>query len=120
MDKPLLPLPHSTWVDLYRWLTGRYQRFRITGNSMLPLLIPGQEVLIDLQAYETRSPQTNELVMADHPQQPGLRIVKRIEFVASDGRYYLKGENRSASNDSRQFGLVTPTQIRGQVVCLLP
>lgn len=113
-------LPPASSRDLLLWLFRRYRRFRVTGNSMLPLLAPGQEVLIDAAAYRRRSPQPDDIVVAYHPQQPHLRIIKRIEFVASEGRFYLKGENSSESSDSRQFGLVSQTQIVGQVVCLFP
>jgi type IV secretory pathway protease TraF len=62
----------------------------------------------------------DDLVIAVHPHQPGLRIIKRVEFVEPDGRCYLKGENAIASSDSRQFGLVAADQIQGKVVCLFP
>lgn len=114
------PLPHATLLDVTWWLLRRYRRFRITGDSMRPLLIPGQEVLIDPRAFRQRSPQMDDIVIAEHPQQPGLSIIKRIEFVEPDGSCYLKGENAAESNDSRQFGLVSPTLFRGKVVCRFP
>lgn len=113
-------LRHATLMDIAGWLLRRHRRFRITGDSMLPLLSPGQEVLIDPWAFRQRSPQMDDLVVAEHPQQPGLHIIKRVEFVEPDGRCYLKGENAIASHDSRQFGLVAPAQIQGKVLCLFP
>jgi nickel-type superoxide dismutase maturation protease len=114
------PLPHATLADLGRWLRRRYRRYRVTGPSMLPLLQPGEEVLIDPAAYAQRLPEPGDIVVALHPQHPDLRIIKRILFVEPDGRCYLQGDNSRASSDSRQFGLVALAQIQGQVVCRFP
>ncbi|NER82783.1 MAG: nickel-type superoxide dismutase maturation protease [Leptolyngbya sp. SIO1D8] len=106
--------------DFVLWILRRYRRFRVTGNSMLPLLFPGQEVLINPTAYTQVSPVPGDIVVAVHPQQPDLRIIKRVEFVEPDGRCYLKGENTQESSDSRQFGLIARAQLQGKVVCSFP
>lgn len=87
---------------------------------MLPLLAPPQEVLLDPAAYRATPPQPGDIVVAHHPQHPQLRIIKRILFVEADGHCYLQGDNAIASTDSRQFGLLPPSQIDGKVVCLFP
>jgi nickel-type superoxide dismutase maturation protease len=114
------PFRHATKKEMLLCLLRRYRRFRVTGNSMLPLLVPGSEVLLDPWAYADHSPTPTDVVVADHPTQPGLRIIKRVEFVSSDGRCYLKGDNMGESSDSRQFGLVPTSKIRGKVMCLFP
>lgn len=114
------PLPHATTKDICLWLLRRYHRLRIQGDSMLPTLKPRQETLIDPRAYKHTHPFPGDVVIADHPQQPGLRIVKRVLFVESDGRCYLQGDNKLESKDSRQFGLVPLNKIRGKICCLLP
>lgn len=113
-------LRNSHFQDIAFWLLRRYHRFRVTGESMLPLLPPQREVLIDPEAYRHTLPQPGEIIVAYHPQQPHLRIIKRIEFVEPDGECYLKGDNAAASTDSRQFGLVPLAQIQGKVICLFP
>jgi len=118
MDHP--PLRHTTVKDICLWLLRRYRRFRVTGESMMPILPPSQEVLIDTAAYHHIPPQPGDIVVAYHPLQPKLLIVKRILFVHIDGRCYLKGDNAASSSDSRQFGLVPPEQIAGKVFCLFP
>lgn len=87
---------------------------------MLPLLPAGCEVLIDPFAYRQRLPEPDDIVVAYHPKQPSLCIIKRVQFVEPDGRCYLKGDNASASSDSRQFGWVACDQLQGKVVCLFP
>lgn len=113
-------LRHATRQDILLWLLRRYRRFRVTGDSMRPLLVPPQEVLLHPSAYRHTPPQPGDIVVAHHPHHLNLRIVKRILFVEADGRCYLQGDNAIASSDSRQFGLVPPNQIVGKVVCLFP
>lgn len=86
----------------------------------MPHLHPHQEVLINPGAYQNTLPLPDDIVVAYHPSQADLLIVKRILFVETDGRCYLQGDNEIESSDSRQFGLVSPQQIVGKVHCLFP
>jgi len=107
-------------LELLLWLLRLRKRFRVTGASMLPLLEPGQEVLIDQRAYRQRPPQPGDIVVAQHPYQPGLKIIKRVTAVSIDGRYFLQGDNPHESSDSRSFGAVSPQLILGQVTSRFP
>ena len=111
---------HATVKDILGWMFRRYRRFRISGDSMSPRLLPGNEVLIDPRAFNRNPPLEGDIVVAAHPKQAGLLIIKRVEFVENDGRCYLKGDNRRESSDSRQFGLVNAEALRGKVICLFP
>ena len=82
---------------------------------MQPLLQPGEEILIDLNAYQKATPQVGDLVVAFHPQQTDLEIVKRVAQVLPDGSVFLIGDNKNYSSDSRSFGLVSPNNILGKV-----
>ena len=82
---------------------------------MLPTLQAGETVLVDLHAYRHHPPQPDDIVMAQHPEEPDLKIFKRVQFVNEYGRIYLIGDNKAESNDSRQFGLLPPENILGQV-----
>lgn len=113
-------LRSSQLHDIILWLLRRRRRFRVTGPSMLPLLKPGQEVLLNPYAYRQQLPQPDDIVVARHPQKPHLWLVKRVQFVEADGRCYLKGDNITASTDSRQLGLIAATELLGQVVCRFP
>jgi nickel-type superoxide dismutase maturation protease len=99
------------------WLLRRRHRFRITGNSMMPLLRPGDEVLLNPRAYRLAQPQPGDIVVAYHPYQRDLQVVKRVTQTLEDGRYFLEGENPAESSDSRLFGPVRPEQILGQITC---
>ncbi|WP_008315273.1 nickel-type superoxide dismutase maturation protease [Leptolyngbya sp. PCC 6406] len=123
-------LRSATWWDVLLWLGRRRRRWRVTGESMVPLLQPGEEVLMNPHAYRDgqrpaqrghRHPRPGEIVVARHPQRPDcFPLIKRVRIVASDGRCHLEGDNGAASTDSRQFGLVPPQDILGQVVCRFP
>lgn len=82
---------------------------------MFPLLKAGEEVLIDTKAYHDCSPEIGDLVIAWHPHQPNLRIIKRVVQVDEKGNCFLMGENSLESSDSRSFGSINPQQIIGKV-----
>lgn len=116
---PPSQLRDSRPTDVVLWLLRQRRRFRIVGESMRPLLEAGTEVLIDPSAYRLQSPAPGDLVVAHHPQQPGLRLIKWVVYVDEQG-CFLKGLNAAASTDSREFGLVAYGAILGQVVCRFP
>jgi len=86
---------------------------------MLPLLQPGEKVLLDPQAYRQTPPKIGDLVVARHPLRPDLQLVKRVALVRDDGSYLLLGDNRGASTDSRAFGSLHRQQILGRVTSRL-
>lgn len=109
-------MPNLTLKEFVLWLLGRRSRFRITGNSMLPLLNPNDEVLINPNAYRHQSPQPGDIIVAIHPNQPELKIVKGIDAVDNE-RCFLLGKNPAESTDSRSFGWVENILLQGQVTC---
>ncbi|MGK7929274.1 MAG: nickel-type superoxide dismutase maturation protease [Spirulina sp.] len=112
MSYPELTRSHR---ELFLWLLRKRCRFRIAGNSMLPLLKPGEEILIDLQAYQKTLPRVGDLVIARHPQNPELKIVKRVTIILENGDCFLQGDNLRESTDSRMFGVVKCDYILGKV-----
>jgi nickel-type superoxide dismutase maturation protease len=82
---------------------------------MVPMLRPGDEVLVDPRAYRRERPRPGDIVVARHPYRTDLRLVKRVAGVAEDGSCFLEGDNRSASTDSQAFGPLPPDKILGQV-----
>lgn len=84
---------------------------------MVPLLRPGDEVLVDPRAYSQEPPRPGDIVVARHPTQVDLKIIKRVIDVTGDGRFYLQGDNPdpTESSDSRSFGPVSLDHILGRV-----
>jgi len=106
--------------ELLLWLLRRRRRFRITGNSMRPLLKPGDEVLVNPGAYQQMPPTPGDIVVVQHPYRTDLRLVKRVAAVLADGSCVIYGDNPSESTDSRSFGAVVPEQILGRVTSRFP
>jgi nickel-type superoxide dismutase maturation protease len=87
------------------------RRVVVEGTSMLPTLAPGDRLLV----VRARRLRVGDLVAVDDPGRPGRLLVKR---VAGDhrGHLELRGDNPVASIDSRTFGPVPPSAVRGRVV----
>lgn len=106
----------NVW-DIILWLLGRRQRFRVEGLSMLPLLQPGDEVLVNRQAYRHSRPSVGNVVIVQHPQQLNLCLIKRVIAINENGDCFVQGDNSNYSTDSRVFGWVKPELILGLVTC---
>ncbi len=92
----------------------------VDGTSMAPTLLPGDLLLA--RAGATAS--TGALVVVEHPARPGYEMVKRVrgspgERIGDrrlrDDEYWVTGDNAEESTDSRQFGALARSSIRGLV-----
>lgn len=111
-------LARSGWREMGLWLLGRRRLFRVTGASMEPTLPAGAVVLLDPNAYRRAVPREGEIVVAWHPRQPELRIVKRVRAtveVGGEERLILASDNADAGSDSRAFGPVSRGLVLGRV-----
>ena len=88
---------------------------------MAPGLREGEFVL----AVRPGRIRRGSVVLAVHPHRPRLELVKRVRGVAGDeaqgrrlrpGEVWLEGDDPTASTDSRSFGPVPTSAIRGVVV----
>ena len=80
---------------------------------MLPLLRDGSLVVY----RPTRRTDTllGGIVVCQHPFKPIL-LVKRVDGVSGDGELILGGLSPAESTDSRMFGPVPVSKLRGVVV----
>lgn len=78
---------------------------------MRPALVPG-----DIVVFWKRSPRIGGIVLG---RRGGLDIIKRVERI-ENGKYYLVGDNRQESNDSRHYGFVSKSDILGTIMIILP
>ncbi|MEN9566909.1 MAG: hypothetical protein RLZZ69_2105 [Cyanobacteriota bacterium] len=108
-------LPKTTYRELLLLLLGRRKRLKIVGESMLPLLQPGDEILLDIYAYRKYLPQIGDIVVTLHPLQVNLPIVKRITALKENNSYFVTGDNAEASTDSRHWGTIKFSEIIGKV-----
>ncbi|MBI2334332.1 S26 family signal peptidase [Candidatus Daviesbacteria bacterium] len=80
-------------------------KFKVYGNSMLPTLHEGQEVL----TFNWGKVKVGDIVVV----QRG--IIKRIVKVEGE-HVFVEGDNRVESTDSRHFGPINKSQIVGKVI----
>ena len=112
---PAKPIPQAGWRELGLILLRRRLRFRVTGNSMVPMLQPGQEVLVNprMPAIE------GDIVVARHPIQGDRTLIKLLAGYDERGNMILRGLNPSESTDSRSLGGVPMDRLIGTVTALL-
>jgi SOS-response transcriptional repressor LexA len=80
---------------------------------MNPLLSDGDRISV----WPMPEYKIGDIVVATHPIQTNLTIVKRIESIAPDGRFKLRGTNPKESTDN--FGLISPERILGKMISKL-
>lgn len=89
------------------------QRFTVSGSSMLPTLKHGQDVLVRCWFYQ---PKAGDMVVI---KKDGKEMIKRIQRVSgrvSGQKYFVVGDNKKESTDSRRFGLIDKSEIAGKVI----
>jgi nickel-type superoxide dismutase maturation protease len=111
-------LPKSSWREMFAWQFGRRRAFRVVGESMTPTLPPDAVIFFDPAAYDEEAPQVGDVVVARHPFQSDVQMVKRVGEIREDGRYVLLSDN-PAGSDSRGFGSMPRGHILGRVTSRL-
>ncbi len=106
----------SNGKEILLWLIRLRHRYRVTGASMRPLLTADDEVLVDLRAYRLQQPHIGDIVIAQHPTEVGLLIIKRVQGVHEDGLYHLQGDNSDPAQNSPS--MVPAHLIQGRVTSL--
>jgi nickel-type superoxide dismutase maturation protease len=87
-------------------------RVKVAERSMEPALRPGDWLLV----RRTRRVRPGQVVLARHPEQPEMLIVKRAARRAGGG-WWLESDNPAAGAvDSRRFGAVPVPLIEGRVM----
>jgi nickel-type superoxide dismutase maturation protease len=87
-------------------------KFRITGHSMEPTIKSKQMVLASGLFYLFKKPRIGDIVAFREKDKV---FIKRIQRVVRD-KYFLTGDNREDSLDSRKFGFISQEQILGKII----
>jgi nickel-type superoxide dismutase maturation protease len=96
-----------------RWL----DVVEVQGGSMAPTLLPGERLIVERRSFTRRPPRVGEIVLAVDPREPTRELIKRVAAVDAGARTVeLRGDDGTASTDSRTFGSVPLTAIRWRVV----
>lgn len=82
-------------------------RVEVTGASMRPTLAPGDRLLLRPPV----SVRPGDIVALRDPRSTRM-VIKRVVW-RSGGRIFVRGDNASASTDSRHYGTVSVRGVRG-------
>ena len=83
---------------------------RVVGPSMEPTLRNGEVYLV----RQGGAIQVGDVVLLQHPLRNELLTIKRVVRREPSG-WWVEGDNREASTDSREFGPVSDERVRGKI-----
>ena len=111
-------LNQKTLVSIFFLIIGLRQHCRVVGNSMQPTLNDGDLLIYKRFNLKNHKLKEGTLIILRHPLKERTLIVKRV-FRLSLNKLEVRGDNENESVDSRKFGLVNYTQVKGIVECVL-
>ena len=88
-------------------------KYKISGNSMSPAVSVGDVVLVNRLAYLFKKPLKGHIVALLDPRD-GRILIKRITRIEGSS-YFVQGDNKNSSTDSRVFGMIKKQEIVGKV-----
>jgi signal peptidase I len=89
-------------------------KFKIQGSSMEPTIVSGETVLVSRTSYWFTNPKKGDIITLHDPRD-GKILIKRIT-KKNRTNYFVEGDNKSASTDSRVFGWIGKRDIIGKVI----
>ena len=119
----IIVIPIRFWVA---------QPFLVSGASMEPTYRDGDYLIVDEISYRVSAPKKDDVIIFRYPKNPSTFFIKRIialpnEEIILDGKdiklkndeYFVMGDNRDASSDSRIWGPVPKKMIIGRSIARL-
>ncbi len=101
----LIVVPIRIWVA---------QPFIVSGASMEPTFDNGNYLIVDEISYRFEKPKIGDVIIFRYPLDPSKYFIKRIVNIPKEGEYFVEGDNRGASFDSRSWGNVPEKNIIGR------
>lgn len=111
-------------VPLRMWVA---QPFIVHGQSMDPTFRNGDYLIVDEISYRFTDPEEGDVIIFRFPNDPSTFFIKRIiglpnqtikvegkTISIKDNEYFVMGDNRGSSSDSRVWGTVNKDLIVGK------
>lgn len=95
------------------WQFFPYFSVIVVGESMMPTLKPMQKILIQRSWFFCIFKENDMIVLKD--PRSNKFLIKRIKKIKAN-TYWIEGDNKKASTDSRAFGFVEKQSILGKVI----
>lgn len=89
-----------------------FSLFVVQGHSMEPTLLQGQTVLASSITFLFSKPKIGDTIVFKATDKV---FIKRISKIDGE-RYFLLGDNKKDSFDSRKFGWINKRDILGKVI----
>lgn len=89
-------------------------KYKIIGDSMAPTLRAGESILVNRLAYVLKKPFKGDIVAFYDPRDKKV-LIKRVTKI-EENRYFVQGDNKNSSTDSRVFGMIGKQEIIGKVL----
>ena len=90
----------------------------VSGDSMLPTYLAGDWLIFAPAGSSERL--LGKVVVVERESYPGILLIKRVTHIdlLPNGAYqfWVEGDNRDASTDSRHWGAISRSEIRGRIV----
>lgn len=119
----LITIPIRLWIA---------QPFIVSGASMEPTFDNGDYLIVDELSYFFRKPEKGEVIIFRYPLNPSKFFIKRIagvpgemvkingdKITLAENEYFVLGDNRSASSDSRVWGALPENLVVGRALIRL-
>lgn len=95
-----------------------------TYDNFGPLIVPkkGMRIRLNPETYELYKKTLQEHEKVDVSEKAGIYYINHVKaghFVFTKDYYFVMGDNRKASEDSRRFGFIPEKAIVGKVQCVL-
>lgn len=91
-------------------------RFKVEDRSMEPVFKSGDFILVNKLAYSFTSPRKGDVIILKHPKEKDRFLIKRISLITNSDEYFVVGDNKNFSQDSRHFGSIKKYSIVGKVL----
>ena len=86
--------------------------YKVKDKSMQPNFKEGDFIIVNRLAYIFKKPSIGDVVVVNRSNKI---ILKRITSVSNE-KYFVVGDNKIASKDSRSFGTIDKDSIIGKVM----
>lgn len=92
-------------------LFGKMGTVAVSGESMMPTYRSGDWLVVAWGAQF----KIGDVILVEREDRPGVFLIKRLE--RSEGsNYWVEGDNKSISTDSREWGFIGSDEIVGRVL----